>query len=321
MVLHNSKWDKKATRDYNKKHGIVNTKLVGGSGYKPKYGPPKNAQEQNNSEDSEDSEDDNEEEQNPDNLSSLIPDAAGPPPPSSRRSKRNIKNLPSNNWRYNDPASDEETSLPTTVEEEEKILAELSRKAALRQIEEQQLQLARSVKLDPKAINIDAINAAELKKKHKKKGKYGNADDDDEYYDDVLDDEEEEFLTATAAPSSSIVKPKKGQVQVFEDKTEFYALQQQIEKDKAAKEIKRKFGFNTKSKSTKKGQDDDDDEEDIDDFLSNIDGLQITSSITGPTNSGIKKRETPSLFSGSTSIPQKQGSMQNTEAWLDNLLN
>ena len=359
MVLHNSKWDKKATRNYNKKHGITNSssgKTAGSGPHKGRYtGPARPEQISSNSENEvengdrsvhsgdEEDDDDDEQELDPDNLSSLIPDAEGPPPTSSRRGKRNIKNLPSNNWRYQDPTSDEEldTMLKSgTQEDEEKALAELSRKAAQRQIEQQQLDLARSVKLDPKAINLESFSAPSgaLKKKHKKKGKTGGYDSDEQYDpSDLLEDEEEveEFMKNLGMSTPASVKPKKGQVQAFEDKTEFYELQQKIEKGKAAQEIKRKFGSNKTKRNTqnkmaggkgKPGQEED--EEDIDDFLSSIDQLQVSSN-GGATNKSStlalssNRKEGPSLFSSSTTVPlQKPGSsMQNTEAWLDNLLN
>lgn len=335
MVLHNSKWDKKATRNYNRKHGLTKP-TEGPGGSKKKYPPHRDqplnqyAEESSGEDDSQEdgsggSEEDSEgEEENPENLSALIPDAPGPPPPSGGRSGRrgDIKKLPSNNWRYTDPVSDDEalfqamTQKQNEMDEEQKMILaeEVNRRKTQKEVEEEELRLARSLRRDPKEINLEAAAALDAAQKKKSKHKK-NGEDDDEYYQgdynemDEEDDLEALIMASESKSDPSTVKPKKGQVQQFEDKTEFYALQQEIEKARAAKEIKHRFGTK-KSKSSKEVVM----EENIDDFLSSIDNLKVSADAT-------KEKKGPSLFSGSANKPIGHKSLENSEAWLDNLLN
>lgn len=333
MVLHNSKWDKKATRNYNRKHGLT---TEGSGGSKKKY-PPRRDQRLNHDEEESSGEDDSRgeggggseedsevEEENPENLSALIPDAPGPPPPSGSHSRRrgDIKKLPSNNWRYADPVSDDEalfqamTQKQNEMDEEQKMILaeEVNRRKTQKEVEEEELHLARSLRRDPKEINLEAAAALDAAQKKKSKHKKNGEDDDEYYQGDYNEMDEEDDLEALIMASGSksdlsTVKPKKGQLQQFEDKTEFYALQQEIEKAKAAKEIKQRFGTK-KSKGSHKAVM----EESIDDFLSSIDNLKVTADVT-------KEKKGPSLFSGTASKPVGPKSLQNSEAWLDNLLN
>lgn len=363
MVLHNSKWDKKATRNYNRKHGITKPPSAV-AGPQAKYtrhkdAPTHHADSDDSSEDGgTGSSSDESEENDPDNLSALIPEGAeGPPQPSSRRSRRNIKNLPSNTWRYKVVSDDDEALIHALTEhpnkneldeEEQMILAEQVRDRRTRQqIEEEELQMARSVKRDPKQIDLGAVAAADLQKqktrKHRKNAR-GEDDDEDESYEMGSDEDDDlEFLLAADSANSSSkhnkdkdnnggggqTKPQKGQVKPFEDKkSQFYELQQEIEKAKAAKEIKRRFapkstaataGVSAEKMARAKQRSRVDPEEDIDDFLASIDGLSVGS--VGIEEGDDAKMKGPSLFSGSTSKPRQHDQMLNSEAWLDNLLN
>lgn len=357
MVLHNSKWDKKATRNYNRKHGIVKSQGGAAQNAKGKNNRPGGAPISFNESDSgndssaddDDSEnesgksDDGEEENNPENLSALIPQT-GPPPASATRGRRNVKNLPNNNWRYNDPLTEDEALIQELSrkqnelnEEEQMILAEqLEVRKTRQQIEEEDMRLARATFKDPKAVDLEAaaaLDAAKRKKKHKNKYEDYDYEDEDILVEGTVSDEDDLEALLMASSSSAaikdapqeVVRPKKGNTVPFQDKTDFYKLQQEIEKAKAAKEIKQKFGSRP-SKPQSKGNmakgpkpSDVDPEEDIDDFLSSIDNLNITkkegnSSNTSGGSSG------PSLFSASTTTPREVKDLQSTEAWLDQLL-
>lgn len=250
------------------------------------------------------------------------------------------------------------THVDELDEEQQMIIAEERHKRLTQQqIEEEQLRLARSVRHDPNQIDLGAVAAAELaaqkRRKHKKHGQqheYEDSEDEQYYYggSDVNEEDDlEALLMATSTSESSaavkglqkeVVKPKKGQVQPLQDKTKFYELQREIEKAKAAQEIKRKFAAPSsvppqsaqlrqpqKSKQPKPSRFDP--EEDIDDFLSGIDSLKVTTSqqqqreARGEAARSATSQSGPSLFSGSSTTPLGMKDLQNTEAWLDNLIN
>lgn len=299
MVLHNSKWDRKATRNYYKKHGIAPPPR------KPhQSGTPNDNKDQteghngkvhddrdNGNGSDEDYEDDvlEEEINNPDNISSLVPDLPSGAAIKNKWDQPRRKVLTSNSWRYGDESGDVEGTETDERLMDEAQLEQLGFERAQRQVEQDELAFARSVKFDPREIDLNKPfqPVGSMSKKKKKIDHYAGMEDNTYTGDQdadlseflVTDDNEGSEATAATAATETTVKPKKGNIQKLEDKEEFYKLQREIEKSKAAKEIERKFGMSSKKNSTlnsngkKKSMVSE--EQNIDDFLSSIDGLSI----------------------------------------------
>lgn len=298
MVLHNSKWDRKATRNYYKKHGMAPPPR------KPRQPGPHNnngtnaavegssdneAHSRSGSEEDYDDELVEEEINNPDNISSLVPDLPDAAAKKSKWDRPRQKVLNSNSWRYGDQAGDEEEEDERLMDEAQ--LEQLGFERAQRQIEQEELALARNIKFDPREIDLNKpFQSAITAMSNKSKKKSRHSDLKEEIYSGDQDADLSEFLIADEADTSgatiatAAVKPTKGNIHKLEDKTEFYKLQREIEKSKAAKEIERKFGASAKnsgknSSSSKKSAMISD-EQNIDDFLSSIDGLSVSNSGT-----------------------------------------
>ncbi|KAF5099994.1 hypothetical protein D0Z00_001474 [Geotrichum galactomycetum] len=230
---------------------------------------------------------------NPDNISSLVPDLPDAAAKKSKWDRPRQKMLTSNSWRYGDEAGGEEEDERLMDEVQ---LEQLGFERGQRQIEQEELALARNVKFDPREIDLNkpfqsAVGPMSNNKSKKKRNRH--SDGKDEVYSGDQDADLSEFLVADeadpaagatmTAATTAVVKPTKGNIHKLEDKTEFYKLQQEIEKSKAAKEIERKFGAssnklsgNKNSSSGKKKNAMMADEQNIDDFLSSIDGLSVS---------------------------------------------
>lgn len=197
MVLHNSKWDKKAKARYYKKHGIT-----------PDWVLEKQAQ-----------------------------------------AEREKNELDSNSWRFQDRTSDDEREeqniraaekINNLVDSSEHSIGE----AAVRPIGEVQ---DKELRFFP-AVEEDEDANEEYKELTRKNGK--------SMFEDKLKEAEEAKYT---------------HIQEHDDPEQFHKIQEDIERDKMAKEIRQKF---QKPKTTRPGQPDE--ELDIDDFLDDIDEIEHT---------------------------------------------
>lgn len=336
MVLHNSKWDRKATKNYYKKHGIAPPPR------KPRQ--PRNPDNEESDESTTSDVDINDlEEQNiqpevdpndPDLASALIPDLPQALPKFGRR--KNVKDLPSNNWRYNES---EEAHDERTMDEAQ--LAEKSFAERQQALEEEELKLARQARFKADEIDLDSVPKSRVLTK--KKGKLASVPDDYVYDDsqdiDLYELDESNGHNAFSKPiaSSTVASGSSGtkrNIIKMNDTSEFHKLQNEIEKAKAAQLIKKKFGKNKNDGSGLAP------EQDFDDFMAEIEGLNIkdeqrnvskdSSSKINSTldledllniNTNVKKPAT-SLFSRSSAEQTPaQKSSQHSQAWLDNLLN
>ncbi|KAF5099756.1 hypothetical protein D0Z03_000950 [Geotrichum reessii] len=323
MVLHNSKWDRKATRTYYKKHGIAppprkphqsgtpNTNKDQTEGHNSKVHDDRDS----GSGSDEGYEDDvlEEEINNPDNISSLVPDLPSSTAIKNKWDQPRRKVLTSNSWRYGDESGDVEGTENDERLMDEAQLEQLGFERAQQQIEQEELAFARSVKLDPREIDLNKSfqSVGSISKKKKKMDHYAGMEDttytgdqDADLSEFLVADDNEGSEATTAAQTT--VKPKKGNIQKLEDKEEFYKLQREIEKSKAAKEIERKFGMSSKKNSTRSSNNKNSsmvsEEQNIDDFLSSIDELSINGrnfSATKPTV--VEADELDELLAAATS--------------------
>jgi hypothetical protein len=197
MVLHNSKWDRKAKARYYKKHGIT-----------PEWVLEKQAQ-----------------------------------------AERDQNELESNSWRFQDRTSDDERE-EQNIRAAEKVngLVDSSEhsigEAAVRPVGEIQQKELRYFPV----VEEDEVENAEYKELARKPGK--------SMFEDKLKETHE---------------AKYGHIQEHDDPEQFHKIQEDIERDKMAKEIRQKF---QKPKSIKPGNQAE--ELDIDDFLEDIDEIEDT---------------------------------------------
>jgi hypothetical protein len=325
MVLHNSKWDRKATRNYYKKHGMVppprkprQPGTHNGTDATVEGNSNNEAHSRSGSEEGYDDDVVEEEIKNPDNISSLVPDMPDAAAKKSKWDRPRQKMLTSNSWRYGDESGGEEEEDERLMDEVQ--LEQLGFDRAQRQIEQEELALARNVKFDPREIDLNKpfqSVVATVSNKRKKKNRY--TDVNDEVYSGDQDADMSEFLVADEAEASgatmataaaAVVKPTKGNIHKLEDKTEFYKLQREIEKSKAAKEIERKFGASAKNSgqnsNSSSGGDNGkknammSDEQSIDDFLSSIDGLSVSNKSNSSTTT-VDANELDELLAAATS--------------------
>lgn len=205
MVLHNSKWDKKAKSRYYKKHGLT-----------PEWVLEKQAQQQ-----------------------------------------REQDGLESNTWRFQDPENSEEEREEENRQASENINGLVDQsdytigQAALRPINE---KVEKEVRFFPSEV-----------------------DDDDEEYKELVYNSQKKYSSSMFEDGMKEFQESKQQhIQHHDNPDEFHKIQDDIERDKMAKDLRMKFQTR-KSTNTQHES-----EMDIDSFLDDIDGME--------QNNGGKKK-------------------------------
>ncbi|ANB15308.1 hypothetical protein AWJ20_2935 [Sugiyamaella lignohabitans] len=274
MVLHNSKWDKKATRKHQKKHNEGGKKqgigarfggeTTGGhsSSAEVESGEPNSKQDKVTSHfpslgedvaaDSKGGLSNNSYNSDSDSSEDSTTEENGKWKP--RRSK-----LQSNVWRYQKKSPEDQLN---------ELLAESAALAAAEGEDNSVAQSALKIKIE-EIRNLQASQESNL-------DFFPSEEVDDEYDQEYHDLMREAALKANSKVSGDDNAWYKSHVQIHDDPEEFERLQNQIDHSKLINDIKKRFGSRKKNTTMTETK-----EDDIDSFLGEVDALQVNSDKSG----------------------------------------